>query len=111
MAGYYPDWSAWYLTPEQVDWARFDIIDFAFAIPTASGGLEFTQWDSSDLLHRLVKVAHAAGKRVKLSIGGWTGSQYFSTIAADDGLRATFVQAMVDAYWTYNLDGIDIDWE
>lgn len=86
-------------------------MDFAFAIPTSSGGLEFTQNDSSDLLNRLVTTAHAAGKRVKLSIGGWTGSVYFSSLCADPGLRATFVQSIVSAYHTYNLDGIDIDWE
>lgn len=111
MAGYYPDWSSWYLAPEAVDFSKFDILDFAFAIPTEAGGLEFTQYDSSDLLHRLVKLAHAKGKRVKLSIGGWTGSKFFSPIAADSGLRKVFVKSMTDAYSTYNLDGIDIDWE
>jgi chitinase len=111
MNAYYPDWSGWYLTPENVDWSRFDVIDFAFALPTADGGLEFTQWDSSDLLNRLVSTGHAAGKRVKLSIGGWTGSAYFSILTADSTLRATFVNNILKAYKTYDLDGIDIDWE
>jgi chitinase len=111
MCGYYPDWSGWYLAPESVDWSKFDVVDFAFALPTAEGGLQFTQDDSSDLLHRLVTAGHAAGKRVKLSIGGWTGSAYFSTICADSSLRATFVANILRAYNAYNLDGIDIDWE
>jgi chitinase len=111
MAGYYPDWSAWTLPPESVDFNRFDVVDFAFAIPTWDGRLEFTQDDSSDLLQRLSKLAHKAGKRVKLSIGGWTGSKYFSTLVADPALRKTFVNNCVQAYWAYGLDGIDIDWE
>ncbi|RSH91922.1 hypothetical protein EHS25_009292 [Saitozyma podzolica] len=111
MNGYYPDWSGWYLAPEDVDYTKFDVIDFAFALPTSSYGLEFTQDDSSDLLTRLVTLAHAAGKRVKLSIGGWTGSTYFSTICASSSARKTFVKNILAAYNSYNLDGIDIDWE
>jgi chitinase len=111
MNGYYPDWSGWYLAPEDVDYTKFDVIDFAFALPTSSYGLQFTQDDSSDLLTRLVTLAHAAGKRVKLSIGGWTGSTYFSTICASSSARKTFVKNILAAYNSYNLDGIDIDWE
>lgn len=111
MCGYYADWAGGYLAPESVDWSIFDVVDFAFALPTADFGLEFTQWDSSDLLTRLVSGAHAAGKRVKLSIGGWTGSTYFSTIMASSDNRATFISNILTAYNSYNLDGIDIDWE
>ena len=36
-------------------------------------------WDGSDdapqMLQRLVTVAHASGKKVKLSVGGWSGSK------------------------------------
>lgn len=111
MNGYYPDWSGWYLAPESVDWSKYDVIDFAFALPTAEFGLEFTQDDSSDLLTRLVQTGRAAGKRVQLSIGGWTGSQYFSTICSSESNRQTFISNIMQAVNAYNLDGIDIDWE
>lgn len=111
MNAYYPDWSGWYLTPESVDWSKFDVVDFAFALPTADFNLEFTQDDSSDLLTRLVKTGHAAGKRVKLSIGGWTGSTHFSTICSSSSNRKKFVANIMVAVNAYNLDGIDIDWE
>lgn len=111
MAGYFPDWSSWTLPPESVDWNKFDVVDYAFAIPTWDGRLEFTQWESSDLLNRLVAGAHRNGKRVKLSIGGWTGSKYFSPLLADWNSRQNFVNNCVQAYYAYNLDGIDVDWE
>ncbi|ORX40551.1 glycoside hydrolase superfamily [Kockovaella imperatae] len=111
MNGYYPDWSAWYLAPEDVDFTKFDVIDFAFALPTADNGLQFTQDTSSDSLRRLVTTAHAAGKKVKLSIGGWTGSQYFSTIVSQSWSTTAFVNNILEAYHEYDLDGIDIDWE
>ncbi|RUS27988.1 glycoside hydrolase superfamily [Jimgerdemannia flammicorona] len=49
--------------------------------------------------------------KVLLSIGGWTGSVYFTDIAASSTTRANFVAAVVALYKKYNLDGIDLDWE
>jgi chitinase len=73
---YYPDWASSSLPPENIDFGRFDWIDFAFALPDQSFALT---WDDPSnapaLLQRLVTSAHGAGKFVKLSIGGWTGSQ------------------------------------
>ena len=46
----------------------------AFAIPDANFDLVFTRPDSQDLLRRLSSAAHGRKKKVKLSIGGWTGS-------------------------------------
>ena len=76
VMAYYPDWASYSLPPEKIDFGRFDWIDFAFALPDQSFALT---WDdpvnAPALLQRLVASAHAAGKYVKLSIGGWTGSQ------------------------------------
>jgi len=76
VMAYYPDWASYSLPPEKIDFGRFDWIDFAFALPDQSFALT---WDdpvnAPALLDRLVASAHDAGKRVKLSIGGWTGSQ------------------------------------
>ncbi|PCH41122.1 glycoside hydrolase family 18 protein [Wolfiporia cocos MD-104 SS10] len=109
---YYPDWAAPAYPPEKIDFARFDWIDYAFAVPDAQYNLT---WDGSadggGLLARLVDAAHRAGTKVKLSVGGWTGSQYFSPAVADDASRQTFVQNILAVYEQYGLDGIDIDWE
>ncbi|CDO71299.1 hypothetical protein BN946_scf184908.g56 [Trametes cinnabarina] len=75
LMAYYPDWVGKTFPPEKVDFGRFDWVDFAFAVPDAQANLT---WDGSDdapdLLRRLVARAHQAGKNVKLSVGGWTGS-------------------------------------
>lgn len=73
---YYPDWVGDTFPPEKIDMSRFDWIDFAFAVPNSSFALT---WDEPkrgpDLLKRLVTAAHARGTKVKLSLGGWTGSK------------------------------------
>ncbi|KAJ7180229.1 glycoside hydrolase [Mycena crocata] len=110
--GYYPDWAASSLPPDEVDFNRFDWMDFAFALPTRDFNLT---WDDPDvapgLLAQLVTAAHAKQKKVKLSLGGWTGSQHFSSAVRTDQNRRQFCKNIIAVYHTFNLDGIDIDWE
>ncbi|TFK56000.1 glycoside hydrolase family 18 protein [Heliocybe sulcata] len=108
---YYPDWAGPNFPPEKIDFARFDWIDFAFALPTEQFDLTWDDSGATDLLERLVTAAHASGKKVKLSIGGWTGAKYFSPAVANDANRDVFVNNIMKVYNQYNLDGIDIDWE
>ncbi|KAG9048594.1 hypothetical protein FS837_012449 [Tulasnella sp. UAMH 9824] len=109
VAAYYPDWTT--MTPEKIDFDRFDWIDFAFAVPNSKFVPAFTGDNSEDLLRRLVSAAHNAGKKVKLSVGGWTGSKYFSTAVSTSSNRQTFANNILAVYNKFNVDGIDIDWE
>lgn len=75
---------------------------------------------------RKLKARHPNIK-ILISIGGWTGSNYFSDAAVTPEAREKFVSAVVDRYILGNLplennaggtgaasgvfDGIDIDWE
>ncbi|MBL7256338.1 glycoside hydrolase family 18 protein [Paractinoplanes lichenicola] len=61
--------------------------------------------------------------RVLISLGGWTGSKYFSDAALTDASRTKLVSSCVDLWIKGNLpglpagvasgilDGIDLDWE
>ncbi|KZS97652.1 glycoside hydrolase [Sistotremastrum niveocremeum HHB9708] len=111
VAAYYADWTADDLAPENIDFTRFDWIDFAFGIPDKNQNVGFSQDDSAQLLDRLVTAAHSHGSKVKLSIGGWTDSGHFSTCVSTSTTRQTFVTNIVNLYHQHNLDGIDIDWE
>ncbi len=72
MMAYYPGWVADVFPPERIDFSRFDWIDFAFAELDDNFTLGR---DESNILSRLVSVAHQKGKKVKLSVGGWDGSK------------------------------------
>ncbi|KIL68084.1 glycoside hydrolase family 18 protein [Amanita muscaria Koide BX008] len=112
VMGYYSDWASGDLPPEKIDFTHFDWIDFAFALPDETFRLVWDDPDTApDLLRRLVNAAHAKQKKVKLSVGGWTGSKYFSEAVATPGSRQSFVQNIAAVYRDFNLDGIDIDWE
>jgi hypothetical protein len=75
VMAYYPDWAAASFPPERIDFARFDWIDFAFALPNSDFEITWDDPQAPLLLRRLVTIAHAHNKKVKLSVGGWTGSK------------------------------------
>ncbi|KAJ6589903.1 glycoside hydrolase family 18 protein [Mycena vulgaris] len=111
-AAYYPSWTADSFPPEKLDYSKFDILFFAFAIPSSSSTLT---WDSATqaILKRLVSSAKKSGKgtKVVLSVGGWTGSATFHQIAGSSSSRSKFVSTLSSVVAQYGLDGIDIDWE
>lgn len=46
-----------------------------------------------------------------ISIGGWSWSNRFSDVAANPTYRENFANSAVDFIRTYNMDGVDLDWE
>ncbi|KAF5333128.1 hypothetical protein D9611_002412 [Ephemerocybe angulata] len=111
VMAYYPDWIGGELSPEEVDFLRYDWLDFAFAVPDSKFELAWDEEDAPRLLSRLVAAAHSTTTKVKLSIGGWTGSKYFSPAVATPETRRMFANNILAVYESYNLDGIDLDWE
>ena len=99
MMAYYPAWVAKTFPPERIDFSLFDWIDFAFAVPNANYSLD---WDGSetapDTLTRLVDVAHQRGTKVKLSVGGWSGSKYVTHVVAQRRPALTLSPQVVLAY-------------
>ncbi|KAK7060515.1 hypothetical protein VNI00_001280 [Paramarasmius palmivorus] len=109
---YYSDWLSDVLPPEDIDYTLFDWIDWAFLLPTEHLAVTFDDAENCPrLLKRLVASAHASGSKVKASVGGWTGSRYFSSAVASEANRRTFANNIANVYRDYGLDGIDIDWE
>ncbi|KAJ2336780.1 hypothetical protein GGI00_000642 [Coemansia sp. RSA 2681] len=106
IMGYYPSWKR--AQSANVDWSKYTHVNMAFGIPTSSGTFSF---DGDWFLPALVSSMHSAGTKVLMSVGGWTGSNYFSTIMKNPSARSTMISSMVDYVKANNLDGIDIDWE
>ncbi|KAJ2389085.1 hypothetical protein GGI05_003605 [Coemansia sp. RSA 2603] len=104
--GYYPSWKRAQMAG--VDYSKYTHVNLAFGIPTSSGTFSF---DGDWFLPQTVSDIHSKGAKALLSVGGWTGSNYFSNIVKDAGTRSTLISSMVNYVKTNNLDGIDIDWE
>ena len=66
---------------------------------------------SHNLETGLIHLAHEAGVEVYPSIGGWTLSDNFPTLASTAEGRSAFANNCVRLIREYEFDGIDIDWE
>lgn len=103
VIGYWADW-----VNNSVNYSKYTILNYAFVQPQADGSIG--QPDPTKLKN-LVSAAHQNGTKVMLSIGGWTWSYNFPAIAANAASRQKFANACAGFISSYNLDGVDIDWE
>lgn len=132
VIGYYPNWQ-WYdraklVNPMTIDYSKYSIINYAFFKPETNGTIVSTDtwadenllqgpinWSTTPVSHNasqsIVGKAHANGVKILISVGGWTLSDNFPSIAASPTKRATFASSCKSLIQTYDLDGIDIDWE
>lgn len=49
--------------------------------------------------------------KVLSSVGGWTWSDTFSAMVAEQASRQTFIHSAIEFVRRHQLDGLDIDWE
>ncbi|KAF8645648.1 hypothetical protein AX16_007668 [Volvariella volvacea WC 439] len=108
-SAWYPGWLGDHLN--QVAWSKFNVMTFAFGITTPDPSVISLDATSQALLPAFVRTANENDVSALLSLGGWTGSQYFSSAVATAESRTTFVNAVIGLVQQYNLDGIDFDWE
>ncbi|KAF8156991.1 glycoside hydrolase family 18 protein [Crassisporium funariophilum] len=109
--GWYPGWLGAQLAPSAISWEKYSALTFAFALTTPDPAVISMDDQSAALLPTFVSEAQSHGVGATLSIGGWTGSIYFSTAVNSAENRTIFVKAVVDIANQYSLDGIDFDWE
>lgn len=132
IIGYYPNWQ-WYdraklVKPSTIAYNKYSVINYCFFKPESNGLITNTDsWADENLLQgeinwsttpvsyypntSIIDLAHNAGVKVMVSIGGWTLSDNFPSIAATPSKRITFASECNRLLQFYNFDGIDIDWE
>ncbi|KAJ7229402.1 glycoside hydrolase family 18 protein [Mycena haematopus] len=99
------------LALSQVSWEKYTHLTYAFAETTADVRVVSLDGSDPELLPSFVAAAHAHGVKAKVSVGGWTGSLFWSSNVATAQNRTLFVKTLVDFATKYNLDGLDFDWE
>lgn len=132
IIGYYPGWQ-WYdrnqlVNPISIKYSNYTIINYAFFEPQLNGSITGADvWADENILQgqidwsqnppghfpntSLVDKAHLNNVKVLISVGGWTFSNNFPSIAASLSTRISFAHSCIELCRKYNLDGIDIDWE
>ena len=112
--GYYPDWGKWHkpaYTVDKVPYEKLTHVLWSFITPNTDGTLHGDAADDPSALDEMVALAHAAGTKVIVSLGGGGQSENFVPVASNDALRQKFIGNLVDFVKAHNLDGLDMDWE
>ncbi|EKM57063.1 glycoside hydrolase family 18 protein [Phanerochaete carnosa HHB-10118-sp] len=107
---WYTGWNSAQLPVSQVSWDKYTSMTYAFALPQSDGTILLQSSDVA-LLPQFVEAAHSHNTKALLTIGGWTGSMYFSSLVGNADNRTAFVNASMQLVNQYNLDGLDFDWE
>lgn len=86
---------------------------YSHAVPTARGGCELSHPDVDVPNLQSLKGLRSQNARlsVLLSVGGWSGSTYFSDVASTASARRQFSASCLGLVEKYRLDGLDLDWE
>jgi GH18 family chitinase len=105
VVGYYTSWSKSVLPVSSIKFAMLTHINYAFASPNTDGSISGTA-DTN-----LIGVAHRAGCKVLISLGGANSGSVFTTMTSDTNKRKAFVNNLVTYIQNNHYDGADFDWE
>ncbi len=105
VVGYFPSYRDPALVPDQ-KFRMCNVINYAFGNITLSGSLSIA---APGTFSAVITKAKANNAKIFLSISG-NPSDFRNMAAAASG-RTNFVRDIMQALRTYQLDGVDIDWE
>lgn len=108
-SGWYPSWMKDRLPVAEIPWNQYSQLTFAFALLNDDGTLDLN--GDEDTLREFSKTAKANNVDPYVSLGGYTGSRFFSPTVATPQNRTAFVKEIVKMATEYELVGIDFDWE
>ena len=102
-----------YVTPaaniDAIDFSLLTHISYSFLIPRANGTTR--PFGAPNHLRKVVSQAKKHGVKVLIAVGGWGWDKEFETLAANPAVRTKLAKRVAEFCATYQLDGIDIDWE
>ncbi|EIW77029.1 glycoside hydrolase family 18 protein [Coniophora puteana RWD-64-598 SS2] len=108
--GWYANYHSSDFPLSSVSWSKYTTLNY-FSVPTGDSGAITLSSDDQTLLPQFVQQAHQNNVKAVLTIGGYSGSQFFSQDCATDAGRTQFAQSIMALVKQYSLDGIDFDWE
>lgn len=129
IVGYYTNWAMYRkpsFKPSDINPKLVTHINYAFVKPEKDGTLTLldpwadtdyrTDWNSEKPFWGNFKQLQDLKNnnphlKTLISVGGWTLSDNFSTLAQNSETRKNFASNCVKFCDTYGFDGIDIDWE
>ncbi|PIL36302.1 hypothetical protein GSI_01965 [Ganoderma sinense ZZ0214-1] len=109
-AAWYAAWHEDDFPPAVVSWDKYTHLTYSFAVTTPDvNTLALVDGSNPEGLPVFVDTAHQNGVKALVSVGGWTGSLYYSTAIGSAKNRTAFVKTITSFATKYALDGIDFE--
>src|SRR5208282_4717378 len=110
IAGYYPGYETGQMAPSNIDFTTVTHVIHFSLVPQSDGSLDSeANGLTPSACNTLVGLAHAAGKKALVCVGG-AGTEDDFLDAASSNLQG-FISNLVNFMSAYHYDGIDLDWE
>jgi chitinase len=113
VSGFYVGWQTDAYPPTAVDFSSLTHVMVFAVLPHEDGTLDTSIFvdpvNGPVLAQRVAQLAHNAGKKAILTVGGSGTGRAFSGATAQN--MAAFVQKLTSLLSGWGFDGIDIDWE
>jgi len=109
-AAWYGGWNADDFPLSTVSWKKYTHMMYSFAETTPDINTLSLAASHEELVPVFVATARANGVKAIVSIGGWTGSRWFSSNIASAANRTAFAKTVLEFAETYDLDGIEFAW-
>jgi chitinase len=114
VMAYYPVWHQEdnSLTPAEIDYTAFSHLIHFSIVPRADGSIDSTPnvTITPSQSAAIIGPAHAAGKKVLISVGGAETAALFRPVLTD-AVRPIFIANLVNFVMSRGYDGIDVDME
>ncbi|GGG95575.1 glycoside hydrolase family 18 protein [Silvibacterium dinghuense] len=99
------------LQPGDISPTAMTRINFAFAKLDDNRMVPGRPVDADNLATLVALKKQNPSLAILVSVGGWSWSGGFSSMALTRQNRSAFIESAVEFLTKYNLDGLDIDWE
>jgi GH18 family chitinase len=111
ITGYYPGYESDSMAPSNIDFTTVTHVIHFSLVPGSDGSIDSSANSlTASACTTLVGLAHTAGKKALVCVGGASTESYFlgATTPANLGLFVTNIIAFMTAH---EYDGVDLDWE
>ncbi|GAA5821997.1 hypothetical protein JCM11251_004817 [Rhodosporidiobolus azoricus] len=110
IAQYWPAYNSDLQPVSQIPFNYSDIA-YYFVTVTTKNGFEIGGGQPTEDISAFVQGAKAAGSKPVFSLGGWTGSLYFSTLVRTAEKRTKLANDIKSFMEKWDFVGVDLDWE
>ncbi|KAL8276834.1 hypothetical protein RQP46_010765 [Phenoliferia psychrophenolica] len=107
---YWPAYSSAIQPPSAIPWSQASIMNYFVTVTTATG-MQVPDGQTTSDIKSFVSLAKSNNVRPVVSLGGWDGGLFFSSLVSTAASRKILAGDLSSFATKWGFEGVDIDWE